>query len=74
MSERWKFQLLSGMKFGVFMTLFMTGFTCLTEGSFAPFFRFSFLYMLAVLVAAGVFVKGYYDWRELQRRRNKLSK
>lgn len=71
MSERWKFQIISGFKFGIFMAVLMTGFTAIIEQSFGPFLSAMFIWKLLVWIIFSILFKGYFDWKELQKKQQK---
>lgn len=67
MSPRWKFQIRNGLPFGIFMAIFMTGFDAALENSIQPFLTRTFLFKLLVWMILGVFVVGYFNWRERKK-------
>lgn len=67
MSPRWKFQIRNGLPFGIFMAIFMTGFDAALENSIQPFLTRTFLIKLLVWMILGVFVVGYFNWRERKK-------
>jgi hypothetical protein len=68
MSERWKYQIKSGGLWGVFMILFMSLYE-LKEKSFSEqlsnlnFYIRAFFYL-----ATGIFLLGYYNWKQKKKR------
>jgi predicted tellurium resistance membrane protein TerC len=64
MSERWKYQL----KVGLFWGLFMTGFMLLFEMKEKPIRNQitapGFYLKLVVYVTVGIFVLGYFNWKQ----------
>ena len=72
MSERWKYQIKTGLPFGIVMPIIMTLFEWYgTSETFAEaFFTMKFLIKLIVFVTIGVFLIGYSYWRE--RAKNEM--
>jgi hypothetical protein len=71
MSERWKYQLKTGLPWGIFMTVFMILFE-ITEVSFLEQVSKPFFYFRAVAyVAIGIFILGYFSWKSKIRTLNK---
>jgi hypothetical protein len=63
MSERWKYQLKTGLFWGIFMTLFNVLFE-IKEKSLSEQFTSPNLYIrLVVFSAVGIFILGYFTWR-----------
>ncbi len=63
MSERWKYQVKTGLIWGIFMTLFNVLFE-IKEKSLSEQFTTSNLYIrLVVFTAVGIFILGYITWR-----------
>ena len=72
MSPRWKFQIRNGLPFGIFMAIFMTGFDAAMQNSTAPFLTGNFVIKLIIWMLGGVFIVGYFNWREkVKREENK---
>ena len=69
MSERWKYQIKTGLPFGIIMPIIMTLFDWYgTESSFtAAFLSVKFLIKLVFFLFVGVFGIGYSNWREKQK-------
>ena len=72
MSERWKYQIKTGLPFVIVMHIIMTLFEWYgTSETFAEaFFTMKFLIKLIVFVTIGVFLIGYSYWRE--RAKNEM--
>jgi hypothetical protein len=72
MSERWKYQIKTGLPFGIVMPIIMTLFEWYgTSETFAEaFFTMKFLIKLIVFMTIGVFLIGYSYWRE--RAKNEM--
>lgn len=74
MRERWKYQIKSGGLWGVFMILFMSLYE-LKEKSFSEqlsnpnFFIRAFFYLVT-----GIFLLGYYNWKQKIKRENSENK
>lgn len=66
MSERWKYQIKTGLPFGIIMPIAMTlldwwgSSTSLADA----FISKKFLAQLAIFLSVGVFAIGYSNWRE----------
>jgi hypothetical protein len=71
MSERWKYQLKMGGFWGVFMVIFMTLFE-LKEKTISQQLSDANFYVRAVsYIVIGIFVLGYFSWKEKIKRENK---
>ena len=74
MSERWKYQIKTGGFWGVFMILFMSLFE-LKEKPFMQqlsnpnFYLRAFFYLIT-----GIFLLGYYNWKQKTKRENSEKK
>ena len=74
MSERWKYQLKMGGFWGVFMVIFMTLFE-LKEKTVSQQLSENNFYVRAVsYILIGVFVLGYFSWKEKVKRENSAKK
>ncbi len=74
MSERWKYQLKMGGFWGVFMVIFMTLFE-LQEKTIPQQLADRNFYIRAVgYIVIGVFVLGYFNWKEKIKRENSDKK
>ena len=68
MSERWKYQLKMGGFWGVFMVVFMTLFE-LKEKTVSQQLSDNNFYVRAVsYIVIGIFVLGYFSWKEKVKR------
>lgn len=73
MSERWKYQLKMGGFWGVFMVVFMTLFE-LKEKTVSQQLSDNNFYIRAVsYIVIGIFVLGYFSWKE-KVKREKIEK
>ena len=73
MSERWKYQLKMGGFWGVFMVVFMTLFE-LKEKTISQQLSENNFYVRAVsYIVIGIFVLGYFSWKE-KVKREKIEK
>lgn len=72
MSERWKYQIKTGLPFGIVMPIIMTLFDWYgTSATFTEaFFTLKFLMKFIVFMTMGIFVIGYSNWRE--RAKNEM--
>ncbi len=74
MNERWKYQIKSGGLWGVFMILFMSLYE-LKEKPFMQqlsnpnFYLRAFFYLIT-----GIFLLGYYNWKQKTKRENSEKK
>ena len=74
MSERWKYQLKMGGFWGVFMVIFMTLFE-LKEKTVSQQLSENNFYIRAVsYIVIGIFVLGYFSWKEKVKRENSAKK
>jgi hypothetical protein len=74
MSERWKYQLKMGGFWGVFMVVFMTLFE-LQEKTISQQLSENNFYVRAVsYIVIGIFVLGYFSWKEKVKRENSDKK
>jgi hypothetical protein len=64
MSERWKYQIKSGSFFGVTMTIVSSLFDLSEKDFTAIFFSYKFIVRLVIFLILGIFVLGYYNWKE----------
>jgi hypothetical protein len=73
MNERWKYQIKTGLPWGIFMTVFMILFEIrkvpFLEQVSKPFFYFK----AVAYVAVGIFILGYSSWKSKKKKHNKLS-
>jgi len=73
MSERWKYQLKMGGFWGIFMVVFMTLFE-LKEKTISQQLSENNFYIRAVsYIVIGIFVLGYFSWKE-KVKREKIEK
>ena len=74
MSERWKYQLKMGGFWGVFMVIFMTLFE-LKEKTISQQLSENNFYIRAVsYLVIGIFVLGYFSWKEKVKREDSAKK
>ena len=74
MSERWKYQIKMGGFWGLFMVVFMTLFE-LQEKPFMQQLSDRNFYIRAVgYITIGIFILGYFNWREKLKRENSEKK
>ena len=74
MNERWKYQLKMGGFWGVFMVIFMTLFE-LKEKTVSQQLSENNFYVRAVsYIVIGIFVLGYFSWKEKVKRENSAKK
>ncbi|OAB31405.1 hypothetical protein SAMN05444395_101619 [Flavobacterium fryxellicola] len=71
MSERWKYQIKTGLPWGIFMIVFMILFE-IKEVSFIDQVSQPFFYFKAVAyILLGIFVLGYSSWKSKIKRQTK---
>ena len=71
MSERWKYQIKTGLPWGIFMTVFMILFE-IKEVTFMDQVSKPFFYFKAVAyILLGIFVLGYSSWKSKVKRESK---
>lgn len=68
MSGRWKYQLKWGTLWGTLMALAIMTFTAWELGNWTLFLSWSFFLRLIAFNLVGVFLVGWLNWRELQKR------
>lgn len=67
MTERWKYQIKWGLFWGTFMALAMTAFHAWENENWGLLFTWSLLLRLVIFVGVGIFVVGYFNWKESQK-------
>jgi cytochrome c biogenesis factor len=67
MSERWKCQIKSGLPFGLLLPIVLGLFDWYGTSFSEAFFTIKFLISLLVFLLGGIFVIGYYNWKEVQK-------
>ncbi len=74
MSERWKYQIKTGLPFGIMMPVVMISFDWFgsSESFTETFLSKKFLVYLIVFLLVGVFLIGYSNWRE-KRKNNEYN-
>ena len=74
MSERWKYQIKSGGLWGIFMVLFMS-FYELKEKPFSEQLANPNNYIRAFFyIVTGIFLLGYFNWKQKVKRENSEKK
>ena len=63
MSERWKYQLKTGLPFGLMMPIALTSMDWYYTSFAEAFFSVKFLIKLIIFLVVGVFLIGYSNWR-----------
>ena len=74
MSERWKYQLKMGGFWGVFMVIFMTLFELKEKTVSQQLSETSFYIRSVSYLVIGIFVLGYFSWKEKVKRENSAKK
>lgn len=67
MSERWKYQIKSGLPFGLLLPIVLGLLDWYGTSFSEAFFTLKFLISLLVFLFGGIFVIGYYNWKEVQK-------
>ena len=67
MSERWKYQIKSGLPFGLLLPIVLGLLDWYGTSFSEDFFTLKFLISLLVFLFGGIFVIGYYNWKEVQK-------
>ena len=74
MSERWRYQVKTGGFWGIFMTLFNVLFE-LKEKPFSTQISNPNLYLRAFFyLVTGIFLLGYFNWKQKEKRENSNNK
>lgn len=64
MNERWKYQIKTGLPFGIIMPVVLTSLDWYGTSFKEAFITQKFLISLIVFLFGGVFVIGYFNWKE----------
>jgi hypothetical protein len=67
MSARWKHQLRFGLLWGTVMAILMTTFYAWENENWNLFLTWNFLLRLAIFNAVGVFIVGYFSWKDTEK-------
>ncbi len=67
MSERWKYQIKSGLPFGLLLPIVLGLLDWYGTSFSEAFLTLKFLNSLLVFLLGGIFVIGYYNWKEVQK-------
>ncbi|MGV3697804.1 hypothetical protein [Flavobacterium sp.] len=67
MSERWKYQIKTGLPFGLGLPIVITSFEWFGTSFAEAFLTKKFLVYLLVFLFFGIFVIGYSNWREKKK-------
>lgn len=63
MSERWKYQIKSGLVFGITLAFAISVFKGIEDGFVNEYFTWKFLFKLLIFIAIGIFGIGYFNWK-----------
>lgn len=74
MSERWKYQLKMGGFWGIFMVVFMLFFEIKEKTISQQLSETNFYTRVASYLVIGIFVLGYFSWKEKVKRENSANK
>jgi nicotinamide riboside transporter PnuC len=67
MWERWKYQIKTGLPFGLILPIVITSFDWYGTSFSEAFWTKKFLFSLIVFLFSGIFIIGYFNWREKQK-------
>lgn len=67
MSEKWKFKLKTGLIWGVFMAVVMTGIEALEKHTFEVYISWKFVAQLLIFTVCGVFILGHFNWKAKEK-------
>jgi hypothetical protein len=67
MRERWKYQIKAGLPFGLIMPIAITAMDWYGTSFEEAFLTRKFLVYLGVFLFGGIFVIGYFNWKEKQK-------
>ncbi len=67
MNERWKYQVKTGLFWGVFMTLFNVLFEIKEKSLNEQFTSPNFYIRLVCFTLAGIFILGYFNWKAMKK-------
>jgi len=67
MNERWKYQIKTGLPFGIIMPVVLTSLDWYGTSFKEAFLTQKFLISLIVFLFGGVFVIGYFNWKEYKK-------
>lgn len=67
MSERWKYQIKTGGIWGLFMVVFNILFELKEKPFIEQISSLNFYLRAVVYIAVGIFVLGYYNWKQRQK-------
>lgn len=70
MSERWKYQIKTGGIWGLFMVVFMTLFELQEKPFSEQISSYNFYLRAFVFIAVGIFVLGYFNWKQMQKNKS----
>ena len=68
MSERWKYQIKSGLPFGLLLPIVLGLFDWYGTSFSDAFLTKKFLINLIIFLFGGIFVIGYFNWKEEQKK------
>jgi uncharacterized membrane protein len=71
MSERWKYQLKTGIFWGLFMIIFMTIINWREKPIMTEVTLPKFYVKLAIYLIVGIFGLGYFNWKALKKQEDK---
>ena len=70
MSERWKYQIKTGGIWGLFMVVFMTLFELKEKPFMDQITSYNFYLRAVVYIGVGVFVLGYFNWKQMRKNKS----
>ena len=67
MSERWKYQIKTGLLWGVFMSVFNMLFEIQEYPIKEQIAKPNFYYRAIIFITVGVFILGYFNWKSIKK-------
>ncbi len=71
MNDRWKYQVKTGLPWGIFMTVFMAIYQMKEKPLLIQLNEGQFYFRLVCFLLFGVFVLGYSSWKAMTKRETK---
>ena len=68
MSERWKYQIKSGLFFGLAMSVIIGIWEVYISSFSEVFLNYRYYLRIGILTLAGIFFVGYFHWKEKQKQ------
>jgi len=74
MSDRWKYQIKTGGFWGIFMTFFNVLFEIKEKPLMEQLHATNFYIRAVGYTLVGIFILGYFNWKQLEKQRNSNEK